>query len=112
MKYGKNCKVRMKCYSAVDEMLEVLQHSPGGYRYWHSLPEKGRWNKVALRRRLATHLLNSFFGKEFVESLLLAALTQQGRPVEHSQLYNWLLVFIYSGDVQRLYGDWLKVDKV
>lgn len=111
MKYGKNCKLRMKCYSAVDEMLEILQHSPGGYKFWQSLPEKGRWNKVAMRRKLATFLLDSFFDKEFMDGLLSAALTQQGRPVEHSQLYSWLLHFVYSGNVQRLYSDWLKADK-
>ena len=107
--HSRNCKLRKLSYIITDGVIDILQHQPGGYAFWGLLPTKGLNNKRALRTRIANYLLSTFFNDVFLEILLKASMTKEGRPIEQSQLYHWLLLNVYRGDVQELYRDWLKV---
>ena len=104
-----NCKLRSLAYKATDTMLDVIKEQPGGYSFWGLLPQKGRHNVSALRKKIADAMLSILFTDSFLTILLQAAITPDGRPRHKSQLYQWLLVYVYAGDVQRLYKDWLAV---
>jgi hypothetical protein len=104
----KNSKLRVLAFSVTDGLVEIITQQPGGCSFWGLLPAKGLNNKLALRKKIASYLLSSFFSDAFLMMLLQSALTVEGRPLENSQLYRWLLSDVYSGDVQRLYSDWLK----
>jgi hypothetical protein len=105
-----HCKVRSTAYAATDEIIELIQHQPGGYSFWGLLPQRGRHNKNALRKAIADQLLTTFFSPLFLTVLLQSALTQEGRPCD-TPLYKWLVSYVYGNNIQRLYSDWLKACK-
>ena len=104
-----NCKLRSLAYKATDTMLDVIKEQPGGYSFWGLLPQKGRHNVSVVRKKIADAMLSILFTDAFLTILLQAAVTPDGIPRRKSQLYQWLLVYVYAGNVQRLYKDWLAV---
>lgn len=108
---GRNCKLRSLAYSVTDSIIDSIQHKPGGYTFWQSLPKRGRDNAEAVRKSIAETLLSSLYDSSFIAMLLKAAMDENGRPLLHSPLYRWLLSNIYSENVQKLYQDWVRVTK-
>jgi len=37
---GRNCKLRSLAYSVTDSIIDTIQHKPGGYTFWQSLPKR------------------------------------------------------------------------
>lgn len=105
-----NCKLRKAIYTITDSIILTLQHQPGGYAFWMSLPQKGRHNAVALRKTLGDKILSMIFTPSFLAILLKSALTTAGQPI-NSPLYTWLLTNVYSNNIRKLYKDWLKINK-
>jgi len=110
--HHQNCKLRSSAYTATDCIIDMLRHYPGGYSFWHLLPQHGVNNRDSLRKKIADTLLSTFFDSSFLTNLIQAAFTIQGRPVQQSQLYHWLLTQVYGNNIQRLYKDWLEVSKL
>ena len=108
---GRNCKLRSLAYQVSDSIIDTIQHKPGGYIFWQSLPKKGHDNAEAVRKGIAETLLSSLYDSSFISMLLKAAMDENGRPLLHSPLYRWLLSNIYSENVAKLYQDWLRVSK-
>lgn len=109
---GRNCKLRSLAYSVADSIIDTIQHKPGGYTFWQSLPKKGQNNQETIRKGIADTLLTSLYDSSFIAMLLKAAMDESGRPLLHSPLYRWLLTNIYSDNVGKLYQDWVRVTKV
>ncbi len=107
--HQRNCKLRSNVYTVVDEVVTVLQRQPGGYMFWASLPQHGTHNSRKVRKVIADIVLDKLFSDDFVCILLKTALTDKGLPKQ--PLYTWLVDNIYGGNVQQLYGDWLKIGK-
>lgn len=106
-----HCKLRCAAYAVADSIIDTVQHQPDGYAFWASLPENGQHSPSVIRSHIANSILASLFTSDFLDILLNAALTEDGRPITHCGLYHWLLDNIYSGKPQRLYNDWLRVHK-
>lgn len=105
--HERNCKLRLLAYKVTDSVIDLVQHEPGGYTFWHMLHRTGHHSKSKVRKKICDRLLSNFFTDEFLTMLIQASVVDGGKP--NGPLYTWLVDNVYSGDVQKFYKDWLEV---
>ena len=97
-------------YKAADMMIDQIAHSPGGYQFWHNLPDKGRHSAYHTRKKIAHSLLTVFFPPALISALLTACLSTDGTPeAKGMNLYMWMVKYLYAGKSERLYQEWLSL---
>lgn len=102
-----NTPISAKAYTTVDTILNTIEHTPGGLVWWFSLPKVGRFNRLAMRRKMAHTVLEALLPPQLLHAMLLAVLTPNGQPSKQSLLlYKWLLSNVYSNSVNKLYRAW------
>lgn len=104
------CKLASLSYRVADEMIESIEHLPGGTIFWRMLPRKGHHSSHTMRRRLATILVKAFFPPSFLTALLKASVDPIGQVDKRgAPLHKWLVEYIYHGDEAKFYTAWMRV---
>lgn len=84
-----------------------IEHIPGGYLFWRSLPLKGKRSRVSLSRKWARLFQVNLYPPSLRKAMLLSVLTTDGIPDARSMaLYKWLLKYWYNGNAHALHTEW------
>lgn len=99
-----------KAYAVVDLVIGHIEHLPHGYHWWHGMvPTLGKGGRRITRKQWADLLLTHLFPPSFLTMLLSASILPNGKP--NDPLYSWVLVHVYTGDVDVMYQDWFAINK-
>lgn len=97
---------------AMQAVIQEATKAPGGYLWWHSLPDKGKHSQATLTRNWTALMLTKLFPQPLLDAILQACLTIEGLPCQRSKpLYIWMLNNVYKGKYREMYKDWLNLNK-
>ena len=102
------CKTLSDMTKVADQFLYTLQHLPGGYVFWYSLPHKGRQARQVLRKRLIHAMVTASMPPALQRAMLLACYDANGRPAPQAkQLYDYVCTNMYQDDPGRMVRAWV-----
>lgn len=88
-------------------IIEQIEHMPGGYQFWHSLPANGKKSAQVALRRWTQLLSSAIYPLALRQAMLRSCLNEYGVPDDRGMpLYLWMLKHMYRGNARELHREW------
>lgn len=92
-------------------IVKDITHTPDGYKWWISLPDKGKRSRKVLQQRWQEYV-TTLLDEAFATACLQASLTPQGTVDDRGKmLATWLLNHVYYSPAQLLKA-WLTRNEI